>query len=215
VPQPVGTRRRADGLRRCLQRVGSRDAAHCVSPAVRARIRRVLLAAAALVTSITTTRARAVDGGAGRRTAAPGKPAWELAINAYPTQVRGGDNYTSAIAVADRGPLHLEARASYAANGARSAFIGWTFAGGEAVTWELTPLLGGAWGEISAFVPGLEASVGWHRLDFYVEAEYVRDNKAQSDRYTYAWSELGFQAFDWLRLGLAGQRTRAYGGARE
>jgi hypothetical protein len=175
----------------------------------------VLSAAAALVTSIATTHALAADDGAGRRIAAPDKPDWEFAINAYPTQVRGGDNFTSAIAVADRGPLHLEARANYEANGARSAFVGWTFAGGEALTWELTPLLGGAWGEISAFVPGLEASVGWKRLDFYVEAEYVRDNKAQSDSYTYAWSELGFQAFEWLRIGLAGQRTRAYGGARE
>jgi hypothetical protein len=174
-----------------------------------ARIRRGLLAAAALVTSIATTHALAADDGAGRRTAAPDKPDWEFAINAYPTQVRGGDDYTSAIAVADRGPLHLEARANYETDGARSAFVGWTFAGGEAVTWELTPLLGGAWGAISAFVPGLEATVAWPRLDRYAGAEHVRDNNAQTDHYTCAWSEPGFQAFEWLRLGVAGQRTRA------
>ena len=79
----------------------------------------------------------------GRRASRPSKEPWEFAITAYPTQVRGGDNTTSAIAVADRGPLHLEARYGYEAKDSRSAFVGWTFSGGETVSWELTPLLGG------------------------------------------------------------------------
>jgi len=129
--------------------------------------------------------------------------------------VRSGENYTSAIATIDRGPLHLEARYNYESIGARSAFVGWNFAGGETVTWELTPLLGGAWGTTRAFVPGLEASLAWRRLDFYVEAEYVRDSIERTDSYVYAWSELGFQAAEWLRIGIAGQRTRLYGGERD
>lgn len=140
---------------------------------------------------------------------------WEFAITAYPTVVRGGENYTSAIAIANYGALHLEARYNYESIGARSAFVGWTFSGGETVTWALTPLLGGAWGTTQAFVPGLEASVAWGALDFYVEAEYVVDNYERSDSYTYAWSELGFRPIEWLRFGIAGQRTRAYGGDRE
>ena len=77
--------------------------------------------------------------------------------------MRGGENYTSGIATADRGPLHLEARVNYESIGARSAFIGWNFSGGDTITWELTPLLGGAWGTTQAFVPGLEAT-GWFVL---------------------------------------------------
>jgi hypothetical protein len=80
---------------------------------------------------------------------------------------------------------------------------------------ELTPLIGGAWGTTQAFVPGLEASVAWERLDFYVEAEYVRDNHERTDSYFYAWSELGFRPVEWLRVGVAGQRTRVYGGERD
>ena len=116
----------------------------------------------------------------GRRAAPAEKPSWEFAITAYPTVVRGGENYTSAIAVADHGPLHLEARYNYESVGARSAFVGWTFSGGEAITWELTPLLGGAWGSTQAFVPALEASVAWRQLDFYIEAEYVSDSHQQT-----------------------------------
>ena len=82
-------------------------------------------------------------------------------------------------------------------------------------TWELTPLLGGAWGKLHAFVPALEASLGWRQFDFYVEGEYVHDNDEHSSSYWYAWSELGFRASQWLRIGLAGQTTRAYGGERD
>lgn len=147
--------------------------------------------------------------------AAEDERAWEFGITAYPTIVRGGDNYTSAIAVADRGPLHLEARYNYESVGTRSAFVGWTFSGGDAIAWELTPLLGGAWGGTRAFVPGLEASVSWRRLDLYVEAEYVRDSGERDDSYFYAWTELGFSPVEWLRLGIAGQRTRAYDNGRD
>jgi hypothetical protein len=151
----------------------------------------------------------------GRRASHPGKEPWEFAITAYPTQVRGGDSTTSAIAVADRGPLHLEARYGYEAKDSRSAFAGWTFSGGETVTWELTPLVGGGWGPVRAFIPGFEASLAWGKLDFYVEAEFVRDRGEKSGSYNYAWSELGYKPLDWLRVGAVGQRTRAYGGDRE
>jgi hypothetical protein len=151
----------------------------------------------------------------GRRTSPAAKPEWELALTAYPTIVRDGEDYTSAIAAADRGPLHLEARYNYESIGARSAFVGWTFSGGEEIAWELTPLIGGAWGATHAFVPGLEASVAWRRLDVYIEAEYVHDNHERTDSYVYAWSELGFRPVEWLRIGIAGQRTRVYGGERD
>jgi hypothetical protein len=151
----------------------------------------------------------------GRRASAVTKPSWEFSATAYPTVVRNGDNYTSGILVANRGALHLEARVNYESVGARSAFVGWTFAGGETITWELTPLIGGAWGSINAYVPALEASVAWKKLDFYIEAEYVRDTHDKSASYLYAWSELGYRPVEWLRIGVAGQRTRIYVGDRD
>ncbi len=159
----------------------------------------------------------AFAGEVARGDVSPAQPpkGWEFALTAYPTIVRGGENYTSAIATADRGPLHLEARYSYESIGARSAFIGWNLSGGETITWQLTPLAGGAWGSTRAFVPGFEASLGWRRLDFYIEAEYVRESGDRSASYLYAWSELGLSPVEWLRFGLAVQRTRAYGGDRD
>jgi hypothetical protein len=171
-----------------------------------------LLALIAFATVISTP-ARAAE--EERSAPSVASPSWEFAVTAYPTRVRGGENYTSAIASADRGSLHLEARYNYESIGARSAFVGWNFSGGEEITWEVTPLLGGVWGTTHGFVPGLEASVAWRKLDFYVEAEYVRDSGEQTNSYFYAWSELGFRPVEWLRVGVAAQRTRAYGGDRD
>ena len=155
------------------------------------------------------------EAGSGRRAAPATKPSWEFAATAYPTFVRNGDDYTSAIVAADRGPLHLEGRVNYEASGARSVFAGWTFAGGEAITWEVTPLIGGSWGTVRAFIPAVELSVAAGRFDVYLEGEYVRDHGDRDSSYFYAWSELGFRPLEWLRAGLVTQRTRAYGGERD
>ncbi len=168
-----------------------------------------------LAAAVATSAFASEDVGNGRAAAPAMKPSWEFAATVFPTIVRGGDNYTSAIVAADRGPLHLEARFNYESVGARSAFVGWTFSGGNEITWELTPLLGGAWGSTRAFVPGLEASLASGRFDFYIEGEYVRDSGDRNSSYLYAWSELGFRPAEWLRAGLAAQRTRAYGGERD
>ncbi|HQR22717.1 MAG TPA: hypothetical protein PKV98_17745, partial [Burkholderiaceae bacterium] len=81
--------------------------------------------------TIATTAFAAEEPPAGRRAARPDRPAWEFGLSAYPTFVRDGENYTSVIGVADRGPLHLEARYNYESIGARSAYVGWTWSGGE------------------------------------------------------------------------------------
>lgn len=166
-------------------------------------------AVAALAIAIATATQAADDASSKAATMPATNPPWEFALTAYPTAVRGGENYTSVIGIADRGPWHFEARVNYESIGARSAFVGWTFSGGEGVTWSMTPLLGGAWGTTKAFVPALEATVAWGALDFYIEAEYVHTSES-ADRYTYAWSELGYRPVEWLRLGVATQRTRIY-----
>jgi hypothetical protein len=166
-----------------------------------------LLAGAAFAAVATTTALAGYD-------EESTEPSWEFEVTASPTFVRDGDDFTSATATADHGPLHLEARYNYESVGARSAFVGWTFSGGEETTWELTPIVGGAWGTTQAFVPGLEATVTHGRFDLYVEAEYVIDSHDNSSSYLYSWNELGFRPVEWLRLGIAGQRTRIYGGER-
>jgi len=168
--------------------------------------------ALALACAVLAPAAHAADepGGAG---AAPAARAWSFGITAYPTSVRDGDHYTSVIAIADHDALHLEARDDYESVGARSVYLGWTFKGGDAFAWQLTPIVGGAWGTTKSFVAGVEASLAWRTLDFYTEVEHV-PTSSPGEGYVYAWSELGWRPVEWLRVGIVGQRTRVYGNDR-
>lgn len=142
---------------------------------------------------------------------------WDFAATGYYYLIDDESDYLLAIATAKRGRLHLEARYNYEAADLGSLFAGWTFSGGEAeaVTYELTPILGTLLGDEDSLVPGLEASIAYGVVDLYVEAEYVHDLDEQEDSFTYVWSELGFSPFEKWRIGLAGQRLREHDGERD
>jgi hypothetical protein len=173
------------------------------------------LAAFALGLAAGVAQAQEDGNPGGRRASRPEAPQWEVAATGYWNAPRGGDGFASGILAADRGALHLEARANYEALHAQSAFVGWTFSTGEPVRLELTPIVGGVTGARHGPVAGLEASVAAGRFDWYAEAEYVREGGGGEPSYTYVWSELAFRPVEWLRGGLVTQRTRLYGGDRE
>jgi hypothetical protein len=140
---------------------------------------------------------------------------WNFSALGYGNLPRQGDNYVTGIFGADHGQLHLEGRTNYEAVHAQSAFIGWTFSGGETVKLKATPIVGVLVGSAHGGIAGLEASVAIRKFDFYVEVEYVRDWSGRESNYVYAWSEFAYRPWDWLRLGSVVQRTRVYGGDRE
>jgi hypothetical protein len=142
-------------------------------------------------------------------------PGWAFSATGMYYWPPDDSNFLLVIATADRGSLHLEARYNYEALDTGSLFAGWTFAGGDTLTYELTPMLGAVFGETQGIAPGFEASLAYGIADFYIEAEYLYDFDNHEDSYTYAWSELGFSPLEWLRFGLVGQRTRIYNSDRD
>ena len=52
--------------------------------------------------------------------------------------------------------------------------------------------------------------MSWWKLQLYSEGEYVLDTGNSSGNFLYNWSELSLAPAEWLRFGLATQRTRAY-----
>lgn len=134
--------------------------------------------------------------------------AWSGSLTGFYYAMRDQPDFGVGVASLNRGPLHLEGRYNYEARDAGSAFVGWNFSGGEALTFAITPIIGGLFGSTHGVIPGVEASVAYGPFDAYIEAEYVYDQQNHSDSYYYSWSELGWKPVEWLRLGLAGQRTR-------
>ncbi len=140
---------------------------------------------------------------------------WALSASAYAYFVPDDDNYVQPTLVADRGRVHLEARHNYEAPDTSSVWLGYNFAGGDTLAWELTPMLGGVFGETDGVAPGFKASLGWRMLEIYSEGEYFIDSEDSSENFLYNWSELVLVPAEWIRFGLVTQRTRAYEGDRD
>jgi len=147
--------------------------------------------------------------------AADSEPAISGTVTGYYYAMRDQPDFGVGVASINRGALHVEARYNYEASDAGSAFLGWKFSGGDAVTFEVTPIIGVLFGAARGAIPGFEASVAYRSVDAYIEAEYVYDSENHSDSYFYAWSEIAWKPVEWLRLGLAGQRTHEVQSSRD
>lgn len=145
-----------------------------------------------------------------QETEPPKQPAWEFSAGAMAYLVPDDADFLSPAFKADHDWLHLEARYNYEGKKTASAWIGYRFSTGETFQLEVIPMLGGVFGDTDGVAPGLELSLSYKKLDFYSEAEYVFASAGKDESLFYAWSELGFSPTAWLRLGLAGQRTRLY-----
>ncbi len=136
--------------------------------------------------------------------------AWSFSASAYTYFVPDDRDYVQPTFTADRGWLHLEARYNYEALDTGSAWVGYNFSGGETLAWELTPMLGGVFGDTTGIAPGYKGSLGWRKLELYSEGEYVFDTGSSSDSFFYNWSELTLAPVEWFRFGMVTQRTRVY-----
>ena len=135
---------------------------------------------------------------------------WSFSASAYTYILPDSGNYGQPTFTADRGWLHLEGRYNYEALDTGSAWVGFNFSGGEVLSWEFTPMLGGVFGDVTGVAPGYEGSLSWRKLELYSEGEYVFDTGNSSDSFFYNWSELSYAPVDRFRIGLAIQRTRVY-----
>lgn len=144
---------------------------------------------------------------------APAQPArrewaYEAGLAAYLFQEDG--DFAQPSFVANRGALGLEARFNDVAVRSFSGLIGWRFTADRAVDAELIPKIGFAVGTIDAVIPALQFAFTFRRLEFSGEAQFVIDIHNSRDTFFYSWSELSVRTTDWLRLGMAMQRTRVF-----
>jgi hypothetical protein len=147
--------------------------------------------------------------------AAAGGDPWSFSATLFGYFVPDDANFVLPVVTADRDALHLEARYNYEAPDTGSAWIGWTFAGGGEVAWEITPILGVVVGDLEGVAPGYEGSLSWRALELYSEGEYVFDKAGVEGDYFYNWSELTLAVAERWRVGLVTQRTRAWESDRD
>lgn len=120
------------------------------------------------------------------------------------------DHYVAPTLMADRAWLHLEARYNYEGQDTASAWVGYNINHANRESWVITPMIAAVFGDTSGVAPGVEAIAAWKNFDFYTEGEYLISSGDDEDDFTYFWSELAYSPLEWLRAGIAAQRTRAY-----
>jgi hypothetical protein len=182
-----------------------------------------LRALAVLVAALTffATRARGQSAANRPPTESPGVAAeektnhWSFTGAAYTYFVPDSREYVQPTFTADRQSLHLEARYNYESLNTGSAWLGYNLAGGEKLSWEFTPMLGGVFGNTTGIAPGYKGYLSWWKLELSSEGEYVFDVGDSSKSFFYNWSELSVAPLEWLRFGLVTQRTRLYRSDRD
>jgi hypothetical protein len=133
---------------------------------------------------------------------------WELSGSLLYSDPPGSEDRLTPILYGDRGPLHLELRYNYEDLETAALFAGWTFDVQGEIEGGVTPMLGGVAGDTDGIAPGLEFDLGWRRLAWYTEAEYLFDFEDRDDDFFYAWSTLTYGITDWLSAGLVTERSK-------
>ena len=154
-------------------------------------------------------------GGSAHAQATPDERAWSFSASALTYVVPDSQNYVQPTVTADHGAFHLEARYNYEGLHTGSVWVGYNFSGGKKLTWEVTPIVGGVFGDTAGVAPGFKGSLNWWKLELYGEGEYVFDSGESSDSFAYEWSEFTLAPAAWWRFGLVTQRTRAYKSDRD
>jgi hypothetical protein len=140
---------------------------------------------------------------------------WSVGLSIYGYIVHDSPDYVQPTLTLDRNWLHLEARYNYEALETGSTWVGYNFSGGNKLAWELTPMLGAVFGNVTGVAPGYSGSLSWWKLGLYSEGEYVFNTRDSSLSFFYNWSELTLAPFEWFRFGLVTQHTQAYQTDRE
>jgi hypothetical protein len=135
---------------------------------------------------------------------------WSFAASAYGYLVPDDQSYFSPTFRADRKWLHLEARYNYEDRQTGSLWLGYNLSFGHKLAFEVTPILGGIFGNTTGIAPGYELSLSYWKIELYSEGEFVFDTKDESGNFFYSWNELTYSPTDWFRAGIVSQRTRAY-----
>ena len=141
---------------------------------------------------------------------AESEKSWSFLASAYGYIVPESRDYVNLNFSADHHWLHLEGRYNYEAVDSGSIWAGYNFSFGEKLAVGFTPMVGGVFGSLTGVAPGYNFSLGWKRLLLSSQSEYFIDSEESSGNYFYTWSELSWSPWEWLRVGYAAQRTKAY-----
>jgi hypothetical protein len=141
---------------------------------------------------------------------------WEFSLSTLTYLAQHERDYANPNFGADYDWLHLEARYNYEALKTGSVWLGRNFEAGKTLKFEVTPMLGGVFGNITGIAPGYEIRVTYNKnqrkiIELSTEGEYFFDAGTRSGDFFYSWSEFSasLPKVDCVRAGLVVEQTQA------
>jgi hypothetical protein len=141
---------------------------------------------------------------------------WEFSLSTFTYLAQHARDYVNPNFSADYDRLHLEARYNYEALKTGSVWIGYNFPSfciGKDLEVNVTPMLGGVFGEITGVAPGYSIEASYKIIKASTQGEYFFDAGNNSQNFFYSWSEFSalLPKTDCVRAGLVVERTQASG----
>ena len=165
---------------------------------------------AAMLLLCTVARGQTAQGTSQEDAGGPLRDSWSFSATVDGYVVPHQEFYAAPVFTADRSWLHLEARYNYEDQKTGSAWVGYNFSFGHKLKLDLTPMIGGIFGNTTGVAPGYEFSLSYKKITLSSTGEYVFDTKDHSGSFFYSWPELTYSPWEWFRAGLVAQRTKAY-----
>jgi len=134
---------------------------------------------------------------------------WEFSLSTFTYLAQHQRDYVNPIFTADRDWLHLEARYNYEELKTGSLWFGYNFEAGKKLKFEVTPMLGGVFGDITGIAPGYTITVRYKSIELSTQGEYFFDARTSANNFFYNWAEVSASPADWFRIGIVIERTQA------
>lgn len=136
---------------------------------------------------------------------------WEFSLSTFTYLAQHARDYANPNFTADRAWLHLEARYNYEELKTGSVWFGYNLSTGKKLKFDVTPMVGGVFGDITGIAPGYTITIRYKTIELSTQGEYFFDAGTSSGNFFYSWSELSASPADWFRAGIVVERTQASG----
>jgi hypothetical protein len=106
-----------------------------------------------------------------------------------------------------RNHTYVEARYNYEEHKTFSLYLGRVFSGEDKLSYWVTPMLGGVIGKFKGGSAGVNAVVEYKKIFFSTQSQYTHSFQELNPDFFFAWSDLGYQPWEWFYVGLSAQQT--------
>ncbi len=132
---------------------------------------------------------------------------WNLNAQLYSVIPSSGNTTLMPVLTASKGHLYLQSRYNYESFHTFSASVGYILEGGDKLSYQITPIIGGMIGHTTGLLPEISFNINYRNFSLSSDSEYLINVEYPRLNYISTWNEFTYN-LDWFYAGIAVQRSR-------